>query len=119
MRDSAGKRRVGAAALALSLLLLVVGPAGADELTATASAADARVKIEGLKFKPFKLTVARGTKVAFVNRDSVSHTATRQGGFDTGRIKAGKAKTIRFGARGTYSYACKIHPFMRGKIVVD
>lgn len=120
MRGLAGSRRgmVGVAMLAAALALPVVGPASADEPTASASAAGAKVKIEDLTFKPFKLTVARGTEVAFVNRDSVAHTATRGGNFDTGRIKAGKSKSVRFGARGTFSYACKIHPSMRGKIVV-
>lgn len=120
MRGSAGSRRgaIGVAMLAAALVLPVVGPASADEPTASASAG-AKVKIEGLKFHPFKLTVARGTTVSFVNRDSVTHTATRQGSFDSGRIKAGKSKSVRFGARGTFGYACKIHPSMRGKIVVN
>lgn len=121
MRGLVGIRRgaFGAAMLAAALALPIVGAASAGEPPATASAADARVKIEGLQFKPFKLTVPRGAEVAFVNRDSVAHTATRMGSFDTGRIKAGKTKTVRFGTRGTYGYGCKIHPSMRGKIVVN
>jgi plastocyanin len=62
--------------------------------------------------------VAKGTTVTFSNSSGNAHTATDKGAFDTGRIKAGKAAAVRFSRKGTFRYHCKIHPFMKGKIVV-
>lgn len=77
-----------------------------------------RVSIKGFTFRPRALKVRRGTKVVFANRDSVAHTATRRGSFDTGNIRPRRAAAVRFRRRGTYRYICTIHPSMRGKIVV-
>lgn len=78
----------------------------------------ATVGIRDFAYRPATLTVAKGTRVTFSNSDSVPHTATDKGGFDTGRIKGGKSATVRFTKKGTFSYICTIHPEMRGKIVV-
>lgn len=119
-RPDSGKRAALVVAATLAALLLLAGRAGqpaATAATATASA-DARVSINGFKFRPQTLSVARGTKVAFINSSSTAHTATRGGVFDTRRIKPGRAVAVTFGQRGTFAYHCKIHPFMRGSIVV-
>lgn len=81
--------------------------------------ATASVSIREFSFRPSTKTVDRGTTVVFTNRDPVRHTATRGGSFDTGPIKPGKSKSVRFSSKGTYRFHCKIHPEMRGKIVVD
>ncbi len=78
-----------------------------------------RVEITNFKFRPQALEIAKDTRVVFSNASSAAHTATDRGGFDTGRIKAGSSIAMRFGQKGTFSYHCKIHPFMRGKVVVD
>lgn len=86
---------------------------------AQTSAATKTVNISGFKFHPQKLEIGKGTKVVFSNASSTPHTATDKGVFDTGRIKSGRAAAVRFERKGTFSYHCKIHPFMKGKIVVD
>jgi plastocyanin len=77
------------------------------------------VAIDNFAFHPPTLHVRRGARVTFVNSSKVAHTATRAGSFDTGRIKPGASVTVRFRRRGTFSYHCRIHPFMKGKIVVE
>lgn len=104
---------LGAAILA-SLALQSGAAAGAG---ATASATKS-VQIKNFAFKPGTLRVSRGTSVAFANASNVTHTAT-SGSFDTKRIAPGKAKVVKFGQRGTFAYHCKIHPFMKGKVVVE
>jgi len=106
-----------ALALALFLLLLPRGGSAAGP-TATASAAKS-VSIVNFAFKPGTLKVNRGTSVAFVNTSNTEHTATKGGAFDTKRIKPGKKVLVQFGKRGTFAYHCKIHPFMKGKVVVE
>jgi plastocyanin len=100
-----------AAAVLLSIGVLVseAGAAGADD--------KAKVKIVGLAFKPGKVTIDRGTRVVFANTTGEAHTAT-SGSFDTKAIAPGTSKAVRFNRAGTFAYHCKIHPFMKGKVVV-
>jgi plastocyanin len=77
------------------------------------------VEIKNFAFKPATLRVAKGTSVNFVNASRVSHTATKARAFNTGTIRAGKSKQVRFGQKGTFAYHCTIHPFMKGTIVVQ
>lgn len=100
---------------AIALALMQDGAAGAD---ATASGARS-VDIANFAFHPQTLRINRGGKVAFTNSSKVTHTATRGGSFDTGRIAPGKTKVVQLNQRGTFAYHCKIHSFMKGKIVVE
>ncbi len=118
MLFSAKKLVAVGAAGAILALALASGSAVAQR-GASQSAATATVNIRDLAFHPGKLTVARGTKVVFANRDSVTHTATRKGSFATGRIAPGSSVSVRFGKSGVYAYHCTIHNFMHGKIVVN
>jgi plastocyanin len=99
------------------MAMLAVASGKAAEPAASASAGKA-VTIKNFTFKPGALTVKRGTSVAFVNASNTAHTAS-SGSFDTKRIAPGKSKLVQFGKRGTFAYHCKIHPFMKGKIVVE
>jgi plastocyanin len=108
---------VASAILGLMLIGIRGEIASAGE-TARASAT-ATVRIVNFAFKPATLKIAKGSRVSFSNTSAVQHTATRGGGFDTGRIKPGKSVPIRFAQKGSFAYHCKIHPSMRAKIVVD
>jgi plastocyanin len=106
---------------AAALLLFVLGTAdrgGAAGPTAGAAAAKT-VSIVNFAFRPGTLTVKRGARVAFANTADTAHTATKGGSFDTRRIEPGKTKTVQFNRRGTFAYHCKIHPFMKGKVIVE
>lgn len=118
--DSARERTIAGivGTLVLAASLLAVASAGGEGRDASQSAATATVKIREFDFHPGTLTIQRGTKVTFANRDSVTHTAKRAGSFATGRIGPGKSVSVRFNSSGTYAYHCTIHNFMRGKVVV-
>ena len=108
------------AAIAIASLAGLRAAAGqsATDPAATASRA-ASERIANFSFRPTPLTVGAGTRVVFSNDDGTAHTATQNGGgFDTGRIKPGKAAAVTFKRPGTYLFHCSIHPFMKGKIVV-
>lgn len=98
-------------------LIGVRGETASAAATARASATST-VTIPALEFKPPTLTISRGAKVRFSNTSGTTHTATRKGSFDTGRIKPGKSAAVTFKRKGTFAYHCKIHSFMKGKIVV-
>jgi plastocyanin len=105
------------APLALFIAGLAASTAAAQP-TAGASASKT-VSIVSFAFKPGTLKVKRGARVSFANTSDTAHTATKGGSFDTKRIAPGTSKTVQFNQRGTFAYHCKIHTFMKGKIVVE
>jgi plastocyanin len=87
-------------------------------LAGTALAAQQSVQISGFAFAPSTLTVAVGDTITWTNKDMVGHTATAAGVFDTGVIASGTTASVTLMKAGTFTYHCKIHPFMTGTIVV-
>ena len=61
-----------------------------------------------------------GTTVTWTNDDDVNHTVTSDDGntFDSGAFAQGKTFQFTAGPPGTYSYSCKIHPFMKATLTV-
>jgi plastocyanin len=102
--------------------LLAVSVAGAHKhSTAKASKNSTRtVLIQNFSFKPAHITIKRGTKVRWINKDSTAHTATANNGrsFDSGRLGKGKSYTHTFKSVGKKPYHCEIHPDMRASLVV-
>jgi plastocyanin len=111
------KALASVAAVALALIVAQAAPATTGG-AARESKASVTVGINGFAFHPHTIKVSKGTTVVFSNSSSVTHTATRAGAFDTGRIKPGRSVAVRFTQKGTFAYHCTIHPFMHGKIVV-
>ena len=106
---------------AVSALALLAASAAQAESAAGADAAASAAKtvqIKGFALRPAAVRVNRGSQVAFTNSSNVAHTATGAG-FDTKRITPGKSATVRFEKAGTFAYHCKIHSFMKGKVVVE
>jgi plastocyanin len=117
-----GGRRIAMVAAVMALALLAAWLPAQRAAGAGAGASEdrrGRVKIANFAFQPATLQIDRGTRVAFANDSRIAHTATRRGSFDTGRIKPGATAVVRFNQRGTFAYHCKIHPTMRGKVVVE
>ena len=110
------------AALALVSTLFVVSVAGAHKHpTAAAHKHPTRtVLIQNFSFKPANITIKRGTKVIWINRDSTAHTATANNGrsFDSGRLGPGQRFSHTFKRAGKKSYHCEIHPNMKGSVTV-
>jgi plastocyanin len=114
----AARAAIACVAVAAALLLALRASSEAAAGPTATTSATAKVTIANYKFHPPTLTVAKGTRVTFANTSGVTHTATRGGAFDTRRIKPGRSVAVRFAKKGTFSYHCKIHPFMHGTIVV-
>ncbi len=112
-------------AIALALAVFALALAGIGSSAASAGGETARasrtvtVDIVSFAYRPANLAISRGSKVVFANASGTAHTATRKGSFTTGRIKAGRSASVTFSQRGTFRYHCTIHPFMRGKVVVE
>ena len=105
-------RRAHRFALAVSAgLLLAVGLAGPTV------AADKRVTMVDMQFRPRVVTIRPGDRVTWVNDDAVEHDADGSG-WSTALLGQGDSGRVRFNRAGTYRYVCSIHPSMTGTVVV-
>jgi plastocyanin len=88
-----------------------------------APAADARVHtvtIENMRFEPQVLTVRRGDRVVWVNKDLFPHTSTAAArAFDSQSIPPAASWTFVAGKTGSYAYGCAFHPAMTGRLIVQ
>ena len=100
---------------------VTIAAAGAPRATAadTTQAPTAAVTIDGYAFKTPTITVAPGTLVVWKNLDDDPHTVTaNDGSFDSGGLAQGDTFKHTFLKAGTYQYYCKVHPMMRGTVIV-
>ncbi|HET7455828.1 MAG TPA: cupredoxin domain-containing protein [Solirubrobacterales bacterium] len=119
MTHSERLQRRGGFVLLIAIAALAVAALQGGRAIGAATASGAKsVDISHFAFHPPTLRVKRGGKVTFANSQNVTHTAS-SAGFDTKNIAPGTAVTVRFDKKGTFAYHCKIHPFMKGKIVVE
>jgi plastocyanin len=73
--------------------------------------------VSGLGFDPPMLTVFNGDRITWENTDLIVHTVTGSG-FDSGDLAAGRSWTFVAKQPGTFNYACRYHPNMKGTLVV-
>jgi plastocyanin len=110
------------AALVVVSTLFVVSVAGAHKQSAAKAQKQPTrtVVIQNFRFKPAQITIKRGTRVRWINKDTSPHTVTanKKGSFDSGRLGPGQRYTHTFKSAGKKPYHCEIHPFMRGSVVV-
>jgi len=88
---------------------------GAHALAATPPT----VGIKEFKYGPLMLSVPVGTTVTWVNHDEEPHTVTSAtGAFSSAGLVNEDTFEQTFTKPGTYEYFCKVHPFMKGTVVV-
>ena len=95
------------------------GGGGVPQTPVVADASQVTVEIRELDFFPRDLTVEAGTKVTWVNRDSVPHDATVEGSWSTGILKQEASATLTFDSAGVYRYLCTIHPNMKANLTIE
>jgi plastocyanin len=77
------------------------------------------VVIEGMRFSPPALTVARGDRVMWINKDLFPHTATADAkAFDSHGIAANASWSYVARDAGRYAYSCALHPAMHAVLNV-
>jgi plastocyanin len=62
--------------------------------------------------------VASGTPVTFVNEDTVAHTLSFEGLFDSPEIPAGASYPVTFEGTGTVTYNDEANPEIQGTITL-
>lgn len=82
----------------------------------------------GNQFSPAYIRIDAGTKVTWVNKDSIAHNVKRSAdaldfgapfGVDAGQFNPGDSYAFTFNKPGEYPYTCTIHAGMSGKVTVD
>jgi plastocyanin len=119
------KRLLFLAALSLVAVLTFASVAGAQKASVAGAQiqqkqATRTVLIQNFSFKPAHITVKRGTRVTWINKDMTKHTATASNGaFDSGVLRPGQSYSHTFKTAGrTNNYHCEIHHSMRGSVTV-
>jgi plastocyanin len=81
-------------------------------------AANRTIVIEGTAFVPAQVTVQRGDRITWVNKDPFPHTATAKGVFDSGPLAPDASWTWVADKTGAFDYVCTLHPTMKAQLVV-
>lgn len=75
------------------------------------------VSVVNFSFDPAILNINKGDTVVWTNEDSASHQIAGAG-IDGTVIKKGQNYPFVFNDSGTFDYYCKIHPSMKGIVIV-
>ena len=78
------------------------------------------VVIENVKFNPETLRVKLGDTVVWENKDFFPHTVTSEkNAFDSKEIPANRNWKYTARKKGNFPYICKLHPNMKGILIVE
>lgn len=108
--------------LALAVVLALVSGLVVVRSGLAADVVGAVVTIDNFAFGPGTITVKRGTKVTWLNKDDEPHTVVNDGdprAFKSGALDTDDSFAFTFDKAGTYRYFCSIHPQMQGTVVVE
>jgi len=112
--------------LAAAVLVASCGGGGSSTPTTPSTGGAAAVSIvQGARtltttaYSPNPVTVSVGTTVTWTNNDSITHTATSDGGVFNGTVAAGAQYSYPFQSKGTFTYHCTLHPGMVGSVIVQ
>ncbi len=88
--------------------------------TAEEARAANEVIIGDFEFMPGSLTVPVGTTVTWSNHDGEAHTVNSATDvFKSAPLDTDEKFSFKFTAPGIYPYYCRLHPQMKGQIVVQ
>ena len=72
-----------------------------------------------MKFVPERLEVAAGDTIVWTNQDFLPHSVTASAAkVESGDLVEGKTFRLVARQRGEMPYICRLHPVMRGVVVV-
>jgi plastocyanin len=86
--------------------------------TGIASANTAQVKIDNFKFIPDQITIRRGDTVTWTHPGPASHTV-KFADSESPVLSNGAQYSKTFNAPGNFDYICGIHPYMKGRVIVQ
>lgn len=94
----------------------------ADNGESTVRSGEVTLEIKDFAFQPKNITVQKGTKVTWTNRDEVQHDITpvtaKAGAPRSELLAQSETYSHTFNTAGEFSYICSPHPHMKGKVIV-
>lgn len=97
-------------------------PSQSNSNNSNQTTSSGKISIQNMQFTPSQISIAKGGTVTWTNNDSITHTViddlSNVGGPASGDIAPGQTYTFTFDKTGSFQYHCRIHPSMRGTIVV-
>ncbi|HYF94588.1 MAG TPA: plastocyanin/azurin family copper-binding protein [Symbiobacteriaceae bacterium] len=109
------KRNLLISFMLVALLIAASGCAKEAEVNTGVQSGEVTITMKNMKFTPDKVSVRRGTKVTFVNKDAILHDAVQvyapdfgkaEPGFDSKEIMPGKSFTVTMDEPGEYPILC-------------
>jgi 3',5'-cyclic AMP phosphodiesterase CpdA len=86
----------------------------------TTSAQTVQASIDNFSFTPKDLTVKTGTTVVWTNKDDIPHTVTSDDNkFASPVLDTNQRFEFTFASAGNFTYYCRMHPKMTGRIIVQ
>ncbi|HIH92138.1 TPA: cupredoxin family copper-binding protein [Candidatus Woesearchaeota archaeon] len=79
------------------------------------------VDISGFAFSPGTITIQKGTRVVWTNKDAAPHSVISDTGNElaSDAVSQGGSYAHTFNEPGTHEYHCGVHPSMKGKVIVE
>jgi plastocyanin len=115
--------RYGAINFAPAVAVLLVGGSLLSWHSLAAMSSPREVAIDNFTFGAgTPLTVPRGTKVTWTNKDDDPHTVTSDSDpklFKSSALDTDESFSFTFNEAGTFKYFCSIHPRMQGTVIVQ
>jgi plastocyanin len=117
--------RLAIVAIGVSIIVSACGDSSSPTAPAVSTAADVTVTIQGNNasnsYAPNPVSMRVGQTIAWRDADSITHTATQDGGgFNTGAVAAAATSAATMmNTAGTFTYHCTIHPGMVGTVSVQ
>ena len=110
----------GLVILAMLLIVFSISCQATPPTEGETASTSTEINISGFAFAPAIVTVTVGTTVTWTNLDSVAHTITSETDlFNSGNLARNATFSYSFADRGTFSYFCAIHPYMKGEVRVE
>lgn len=76
------------------------------------------ITIQNFSFNPAELSIKKGSTVTWTNQDTMPHKISGSS-FQSDALNKGQSFSFTFDTAGTFDYVCSIHPYMKGKIIVQ
>lgn len=80
-----------------------------------------KLAIKYLAFLPETKTIKAGTTITWTNGDNTVHQvmSKKKKLFTSKPLNTGQSYSFKFTKKGEYMYMCRVHPYMKAKVIVE
>jgi len=108
------KKRLKVLAAAMMITAAILSSASCSPVPA-----GNKLAIKYLAFLPETKTIKVGTTITWTNDDNTAHQLMSKKFFSSKPLNTGQSYSFKFTKKGEYMYMCKIHSYMKAKVIVE